>query len=161
MKGRGSIMVGALSRLNIKFDMLHPEAKKAAEMIGFKPLEKNPFLNNSAQAIEIVHCIWECIELLDTLSTEDSLIEVKVREGSGSALTEAPRGMLYHQYELNKRGVTEKANIVTPTAHNFISLEESLKKLVNENIDKPKNELSLLCEMLVRAYDPCFSCSVH
>jgi coenzyme F420-reducing hydrogenase alpha subunit len=161
MKGRGSIMVGALSRLNIKFDMLHPEAKKAAEMIGFKPLEKNPFLNNSAQAIEIVHGIWECIELLDTLSTEDSLIEVKVREGSGSALTEAPRGMLYHQYELNKRGIIERANIVTPTAHNFMSLEESLKKLVNENIDKPKNELSLLCEMLVRAYDPCFSCSVH
>ncbi|MDP2753017.1 MAG: Ni/Fe hydrogenase subunit alpha [Nitrospirota bacterium] len=161
MKGRGSIMVGALSRLNIKFDMLHPEAKKAAGIIGFKTLERNPFLNNIAQAIEIVHGVWECIELLDTLSTEDSLIEVKVREGSGSALTEAPRGMLYHQYELNKRGVIEKANIVTPTAHNFMSLEESLKKLVNENIDKPKNELSLLCEMLVRAYDPCFSCSVH
>lgn len=161
MKGRGFIMVGALSRLNIKFDMLHPEAKKAAEIIGFKPLERNPFLNNIAQAIEIVHGVWECIELLDTLSTEDSLIEVKVREGSGAALTEAPRGMLYHQYELNKRGVIEKANIVTPTAHNFMSLEESLKKLINENIDKPKNELSLLCEMLVRAYDPCFSCSVH
>ena len=161
MKGRGSIMVGALSRLNIKFDMLHPEAKKAAEIIGFKTLERNPFLNNIAQAIEIVHGVWECIELLDTLSTEDSLIEVKVREGSGAALTEAPRGMLYHQYELNKRGVIEKANIVTPTAHNFMSLEESLKKLVNENIDKPIEELSLLCEMLVRAYDPCFSCSVH
>lgn len=161
LKGKDPIMVGALSRLNIKFDMLHPEAKKAAEKIGFKILEKNPYLNNVAQAIEIVHSIWECIELLDSLSIKDFFIKVNVKEGSGSAATEAPRGMLYHQYELNRRGIIERANIVTPTAHNFLSLEESLKKLVNENINKPVKELSLLCEMLVRAYDPCFSCSVH
>ncbi|OHE59661.1 MAG: hypothetical protein A2Z47_02480 [Thermodesulfovibrio sp. RBG_19FT_COMBO_42_12] len=161
LKGKEPIMVGALSRLNIKFDMLHPEAKKAAEKIGFKILQKNPYLNNVAQAIEIVHGIWECIELLDSLSIKDFFIKVNVKEGSGSAATEAPRGMLYHQYELNGRGIIERANIVTPTAYNFLSLEESLKKLVNENIDKPVEELSLLCEMLVRAYDPCFSCSVH
>ncbi len=161
LKGKEPIMVGALSRLNIKFYMLHPEAKKAAEKIGFKILQKNPYLNNVAQAIEIVHSIWECIELLDSLSIKDFFIKVNVKEGSGSAATEAPRGMLYHQYELNGRGIIERANIVTPTAYNFLSLEESLKKLVNENIDKPVEELSLLCEMLVRAYDPCFSCSVH
>ncbi len=161
LKGKDSIMVGALSRLHIKFDMLHPEAKKVAEMIGFKTLEKNPFYNNSAQAIEIVHCIWKCIELLESFSPNNSFIQVKVKEGLGSAATEAPRGMLYHQYELNRRGVVKKANIVTPTAYNFLNLEESLKKLVNENLDKPTEELSLLCEMLVRAYDPCFSCSVH
>ncbi|MEW6418007.1 MAG: Ni/Fe hydrogenase subunit alpha [Nitrospirota bacterium] len=161
LKGKDPIMVGALSRLNIKFDMLHAEAKKAAEKIGFKILVKNPYLNNVAQAIEIVHSIWECIELLDSLSIKDFFIKVNVREGSGSAATEAPRGMLYHQYELNGRGVIERANIVTPTAYNFLSLEKSLKKLVNENIDKPVEEISLLCEMLVRAYDPCFSCSVH
>lgn len=161
LKGKYPIMVGALSRLNIKFDMLHPEAKKAAERTGFKILQENPYLNNVAQAIEIVHSICECIELLDSLSIKDFFIKVNVKEGSGSAATEAPRGVLYHQYELNGRGIIERANIVTPTAYNFLSLEESLKKLVNENIDKPFEELSLLCEMLVRAYDPCFSCSVH
>ncbi len=161
LKGKGAIMVGALPRLNIKFDKLHPEAKKAAEMIGFNPIETNPFLNNTAQAIETVHGIWECIELLDSLETENYLINVTVREGSGAAATEAPRGLLYHYYEVNKRGIIEKANIVTPTSHNSLSLEETLKKLVNENIDKPEEDLSLLCEMLVRAYDPCFSCSVH
>jgi sulfhydrogenase subunit alpha len=161
LKGRSPIMVGAFSRLHIKFAMLHPEAKKAAEMIGFNPIEKNPFFNNTAQAIEIIHGIWECVELLEELTIKDSLIKVNVREGSGASATEAPRGMLYHQYELNRRGVVEKANIVTPTAYNSLSLEETLKKLVNENIDKPIEELSLLCEMLVRAYDPCFSCSVH
>ena len=68
---------------------------------------------------------------------------------------------LYHYYEIDGRGVITKANIVTPTAHNFLNLEESLKKLVTENIDKPEDELIFMCEMLVRAYDPCFSCSVH
>ncbi len=160
IKGRGSLMVGALSRINLGFDKLHSKAKKAAEDIGFKE-GGNPFLNNLAQAVEIVHCLFECIELLEGISNEESLIEVKVREGSGSAVTEAPRGMLYHYYEINRRGIIEKANIVTPTAHNSLHLEESLKKLVNQNIDKPKEEITLMCEMLVRAYDPCFSCSVH
>ena len=158
---KNPIMVGALSRLNIKFGMLHPEARKAAETVGFNALEKNPFFNIIAQAIEIVHCICECIELLNILSTKNTLTEVKIKAGSGSSVTEAPRGMLYHQYEVNRMGVIEKANLVTPTAYNFSSLEEALKKLVTENIDRPAEELSLLCEMLVRAYDPCFSCSVH
>jgi len=161
IRGRDSLMVGALARFNLSYASLHPEAKKAAEEIGFKPLEKNPFLNNTAQALEVVHGIWKSIELLEGLFDEESLVEVKIKEGSGSAVTEAPRGMLYHYYEINRRGVIEKANIVTPTAHNFYSLEQGLKKLVNENIAKPKEEISLLCEMLVRAYDPCFSCSVH
>jgi sulfhydrogenase subunit alpha len=161
LKGKGSIMVGALARLNIKFDKLHPEAKRIARLIGFETPTNNPFLNIISQSIEIIHCIWKCIELLEELTYKDYFMNVKLDEGSGAAVTEAPRGMLYHQYELNRRGIVEKANIVTPTAHNFLSLEESLENLINKNMEKHKEELSLLCEMLVRAYDPCFSCSVH
>ena len=161
LKGKAPVMVGALSRLNIKIDMLHPEARKAADIAGFTTLGQNPFFNVIAQAIEIVHCIWKCIEILSVLSRKDFLMPVRPGKGSGAAMTEAPRGLLYHEYEVNGLGAIEKANIVTPTVFNFLSLEENLKKLVNENIDKPTEELSLLCEMLVRAYDPCFSCSVH
>lgn len=161
LKGKPPVMTGALSRLNIKIDMLHPEARKAADLIGFTIPEQNPFFNVIAQAIEVVHCVWRCIEILSTLSHEESLIPVKPREGLGAAMTEAPRGLLYHEYKVNRLGVIEEANIVTPTAYNFFGLEDNLKKLVNENIDKPVEELSFLCEMLVRAYDPCFSCSVH
>jgi coenzyme F420-reducing hydrogenase alpha subunit len=161
LKGKGSIMVGALARLNIKFDKLHPEAKRIARVIGFETPTNNPFFNIISQSIEIIHSIWKCIELLEGLTYKDYFMNIKPNEGSGAAATEAPRGMLYHQYELNRRGIIEKANIVTPTAHNFMSLEESLGKLIKENIEKHKEELSLLCEMLVRAYDPCFSCSVH
>lgn len=162
IKGRGSFMVGALSRLNINFDSLHPEVKKAVHSLGFSPVEKNPFFNNIAQAIEIVHGICSCIELLERLTIGEPFSEVKFKkECSGSAVTEAPRGLLYHHYVIDRRGIIVKADIVTPTAHNSLKIEESLKKLVNENIEKPVEEIKLLCEMLVRAYDPCFSCSVH
>ncbi len=161
VKGRGSIMVGAFSRLNLNLDKLHPEAKRAAQEIGFAPPLKNPFMNNVAQAIEIICGIEECIELLDGFTGKDNFILPKLREGAGSAVTEAPRGLLYHHYQLNRQGVVERANIVTPTAHNFLSLEEALKKLASENINLPEDEIVFKCEMLVRAYDPCFSCSVH
>jgi sulfhydrogenase subunit alpha len=161
LKGGAPIMVGALSRLNMKFDKLHPEARKAANIAGFRPPGRNPFFNVVAQAVEVVHCICKCIELLQTFSPRDCLMPVKPKEGIGAAMTEAPRGLLYHEYKVNRLGIVESANIITPTAYNFFGLEESLKKLVTENIDKPREELALLCEMLIRAYDPCFSCSVH
>jgi len=159
--GKDSIMVGALARLNLKFDLLHEDAKKAAEETGFKVPDYNPFHNNIAQAIEIVHGISECRELLDKVILRKPEIGMKVREGEGIAITEAPRGLLCHHYVLNRRGVVEKANIVTPTAHNFLGLEENLKKLVQQHINEKKEDIMLKCEMLVRAYDPCFSCSVH
>jgi len=161
IKGRGGLMSGALARLNLKFDMLHENAKKAAKEIGYNVPDNNPFHNNLAQAIEIVHGISECLELLEGLPMEKPDIQIKVREGEGFAATEAPRGLLCHHYVLNRRGVVEKANIITPTAHNFLSIEENLKRLVQQYISDKKEEIILKCEMLVRAYDPCFSCSVH
>ncbi len=161
VKGRGGMMVGALARLNLNLGKLHPEAQKAAAEIGFAPPVRNPFKNNIAQAIELVHCFHECRELLAKFTGKDTFIKPSPKEGFGSAVTEAPRGLLCHQYFINRRGVIEKANIVTPTAHNSLGLEENLKKLVNENIHSPVDEVTMLCEMLVRAYDPCFSCSVH
>jgi coenzyme F420-reducing hydrogenase alpha subunit len=161
IKGRGSFMVGALARLNLKFDKLNGNAKRAAKEAGFNIPNFNPFHNNIAQSIEVVHGINECIELLDSLTLKDYEIKVNMKEGEGIAVTEAPRGLLCHHYVLNKRGMVEKANIITPTSHNFMNLEESLKKLVKKYIHENKKEIVLKCEMLVRAYDPCFSCSVH
>ncbi len=161
LKGRGSLISGALSRLNIKFDTLHEDAKRAVKNIGFRVSDRNPFHNNVAQAIEIVHGISRCKELLEGLTHEKPEIQIKVKEGEGIAITEAPRGLLCHHYVLNRRGVVEKANIITPTAHNFMGIEENLRNLVQKYIHEKKEEITLKCEMLVRAYDPCFSCSVH
>jgi len=154
-------MSGALARMNVKFDMLHEDAKKAAREIGFNVPDRNPFHNNVGQAIEIVHGISRCLELLEELTAEKPEVQIKVRGGEGLAITEAPRGLLCHHYVLNRRGIVERANIITPTAHNFMGMEENLRNLVQQYIHERKQEISLKCEMLVRAHDPCFSCSVH
>ena len=161
IKGRGSLMVGALARLNLKSGRLHPDAARAAAEIGFEPPVHNPFYNNLAQAIEIIHGIGECLDILENFAGDAVWTDIKPREGEGSALTEAPRGLLRHYYAINRRGEVERADIVTPTAHNFLGLEENLRRLIEADIDAPEAEISRRCEMLVRAYDPCFSCSVH
>ncbi len=159
--GHSSFMVGALARLNNKFDRLQKKTKKVAEECGFAPPRYNPFHNNLAQSLEVVDGIERCIRLIESNTFQDETNTVNIRPGEGASVTEAPRGLLYHWYRVNRKGIVEKANIVTPTSHNFLSIEKDLKKLVREHGNRSRDEIRLLCEQLVRAYDPCFSCSVH
>jgi sulfhydrogenase subunit alpha len=161
VRGRGALMVGALARFNLNSSVLHPDAAEAAAEIGLVPPVHNPFNNNLAQAIEIIHGISECMDILRTLPADAPWTDIRPRQGEGHALTEAPRGLLRHYYALNRRGEVVCADIVTPTAHNFLGLEENLRRLIESDIDAPPEEISRRCAMLVRAYDPCFSCSVH
>ncbi|MDD2715325.1 MAG: nickel-dependent hydrogenase large subunit [Candidatus Wallbacteria bacterium] len=159
--GKGSVTTGALPRMNLKFEKLKPETKKLAKSVGFSIPDFNPFHNNLAQALETYDAIMRCIDLIENTTFKDEDINLKIKAGEGGAITEAPRGLLYHWYRIDGRGVVEKANIVTPTAHNFVDIERSLNKLVLENKGRTRDQIRLLCEELVRAYDPCFSCSVH
>ncbi len=159
--GTEPVMVGALARVNLKYDQLFPEAKELAEKAGFTVPDYNPFHNNLAQAIEIVHGIEDCIQMIESLEPQDEKPHVQVRAGKAGAITEAPRGLDYHWYAFNRRGIVEKANIVTPTAHNFMMIEKDMKEMVDRIADRPMKEIRRWCELLVRAYDPCFSCSVH
>jgi len=159
--GRPSFMVGALARLNNKFDKLQPQTKALARQIEFEVPNRNPFNNNLAQSLEVVDGVDRCIKLIESNTFEDEDFRVKIRPGEGSSATEAPRGLLFHSYKINRKGVVEQANIVTPTSHNFQNIEKDLKKLVEENKGSSRDQIRLLCEQLVRAYDPCFSCSVH
>lgn len=161
IKKRASFMVGALARLNNKFDKLQDRTKTLANQIDFKIPSNNPFHNNLAQSLEIVDGIERCIQLIESIHPEDQDFRVSVKPGEGGSVTEAPRGLLFHWYKINRKGIIEQANIVTPTSHNFQNIEKDLEKLVSQNKDKERNEIRLLCEQLVRAYDPCFSCSVH
>ncbi len=154
-------MVGALARLNNKFDKLQDQTKSLVKEIGFKIPNNNPFYNNLAQSLEVVDGIERCIKLIESNSCRDEDIHVRIKAGEGGSMTEAPRGLLYHWYKVNRQGVVEGANIVTPTSHNFLNIEKDLKQLVDKNKHRKRDELRLLCEQLVRAYDPCFSCSVH
>ena len=158
---RSSFMVGALARLNNKYNKLQGRTKSLANQVGLKIPSDNPFHNNIAQSLEIVDGIERCIQLIESNKFEDEDFHIRAQPGEGGFVTEAPRGLLFHQYKINREGVVEKANIVTPTSHNFQNIEKDLKKLVEENKDEEPEKIKLLCEKLVRAYDPCFSCSVH
>jgi sulfhydrogenase subunit alpha len=156
-----TIRVGALARLNNKFDKLQEHTKTLAQGVGFAPPDDNPFHNNLAQSLEVVDGIEQCIGILEFTSFEDEDLYARPEAGEGGAMTEAPRGLLYHWYRIDRQGAVEEANIVTPTSHNFLVIERDLKELVTQYRDQDAPGLRLLCEQLVRAYDPCFSCSVH
>ena len=161
LANRSSFMVGALARLNNKFDKLHNHTKALAAEIYFQAPSDNPFKNILAQSLEVFDGVERCIQLIETNKFEDEHFDIAIRPGQGGSITEAPRGLLFHWYRVNENGVIEQANLVTPTSHNFQNIEKDLKKLVAENKDKKPEQIRLLCEKLVRAYDPCFSCSVH
>ncbi len=162
LDGRNPVRVGALSRVNLNFDLLSPDAKSIAKEIGYPVPNHNPFHNNLAQAIEIVSGIDGCIDLINRVDSESlGLTKYEVKAGEGAAITEAPRGTLYHRYRINGEGLVEAADIVTPTAHNAFNMDRDLRALLLEISDLEVDEITLQCEKLVRAYDPCFSCSVH
>jgi sulfhydrogenase subunit alpha len=155
-------MVGALARMNLKFDQYHEETRMLARDLGVSIPDTNPFHNNLAQALEIHEGMIEAMNLLSTIVPVKEDRKIRVREGEGMAITEAPRGLLMHRYAVNKRGFIEKADLRTPTSHNFACMEEDLRALVSRYADEDElGGLALKCEKLIRAYDPCFSCSVH
>ncbi|KYK23475.1 hypothetical protein AYK24_07465 [Thermoplasmatales archaeon SG8-52-4] len=161
IKNRDSFMVGPLPRVNINYSQLSDDAKNAAINSGYKFPNYNPFVSHLARAIELVHDIDESIEIIDRMPLKQEQSKVMCKSGFGAAITEAPRGSLYHSYTLDNNGVVKKADIVPPTAHNAYNIENDMNQFVQTIIDEPIEDITLKCEMLVRAYDPCISCSAH
>ena len=161
---RESYMVGALARLNNNYNQLSPKAKAVAEVFGLKPVNSNPFMNNIAQIVEIAHCLEDGIQLIDTILADgivDEQAAVAVKAGKGAASVEVPRGILFHEYEYDDAGVCTWANCVIPTNQNHGNIQKDFEALVPRIKDLPTEEIELTMEMLVRAYDPCISCSTH
>ena len=114
-----------------------------------------------ARAIELVHDIDESIDIIDRIQLKKERINIICSAGFGAAITEAPRGSLYHSYNLNNNGIVIDADIVPPTAHNAYNIEKDLNAFIQTIFDLSIEEITLKCEMLIRAYDPCISCSAH
>lgn len=161
---RDSFLVGALARFNLSHAQLTPFAQEVAETLGLKPTCHNPFLNTVAQVVEIVHGIDETVRLLTELLERGIRFEepvVQIRGGRGVGVVDVPRGVLYHDYTYDDAGICLHANCVIPTNQNHANIQLDLEKLVPLVMTRPEKEIELLCEMLVRAYDPCISCSTH
>ncbi len=161
---RESYMVGALSRFNNSNQWLSDDAKAMAESLGLKAPCHNPYMITVAQFVELVHIADDCIkkaeELLNVdLKLEDRAFPLKACNGVGAV--EVPRGILYHEYTYNDTGHIDKANCIIPTGQNLQNIEDDMRKITPMILDKPKEEITLMLEMMVRAYDPCISCSTH
>ena len=160
-KGR-EYMVGALARMNLNYDKASETTKQIAQENKLKFPMKSPFMNNVAQALEIVHSIESAMDLIDEVASFDevSTQECLIREGTGVAVTEASRGLLFHEYEIKKGKITH-ANIITPTAQNLANIEKDIMAFLPSLMGKPQKEITHSLEKLIRAYDPCISCSTH
>ena len=165
---RESYMVGALARFNLNYDRLSPMAKQAAALFGLKPVCHNPFMNSIAQLVEVVHSVEDSIRLIDEIEAaglqsqpEYFKPDIKIKAGRGIGAVEVPRGILFHDYTYNLKGVCTKANCIIPTNQNHGNIELDMKALLPKLLDKTPQEIELNLEMLVRAYDPCISCSTH
>jgi sulfhydrogenase subunit alpha len=163
---RESLAVGALARVNNNFRFLHPAAREVAASFGLTPVNHNPYLNNIAQLVECVHVVHDAIRLIDELLAspwQECRQAVQAKSGVGVGAVEVPRGILYHCYEFNEAGQIVKCDCVIPTSQNHANIQHDLTALAARFAAKGMvdRELELLAEMLVRAYDPCISCSVH
>jgi len=157
-----SYSVGALARLNNGFDKLGKTARKLLDGSRHKFPSENPFLNNVAQAVELVEDLERAVSALTDLRlSEEDPVNVSPKKGHGISAVEAPRGTLFHEYRFNKEGYVTKANIITPTAQNCKSIEDDLDEFIPTILAKQRKKIILNIEKLIRAYDPCISCSTH
>ncbi|MCK4847992.1 MAG: nickel-dependent hydrogenase large subunit [Candidatus Heimdallarchaeota archaeon] len=159
-----SFMVGALPRLNLNHLLLTEKGKDALEISGLQLPDYDTYHNNMAQLIESVDVAQRSIEILDNFLAngfEEQNFDFNPKPGNGTAVTEAPRGLLVHQYTFDDEFRCNYCDVVTPTAYNQHKMETDCNDLIPRIADRPREDIELFLNMLIRAYDPCISCSAH
>ncbi|MGP0103135.1 MAG: Ni/Fe hydrogenase subunit alpha [Solirubrobacteraceae bacterium] len=162
IRERGTYLTGPLARYALASAQLRPLAREAAREAGLGPVCDNPFQSIVVRAVELVQACDEALALIDGYVEPDaSAVDVIPRRGVGHGATEAPRGLLYHRYEIDDEGTILDARIVPPTSQNQLAIEEDLRAVVEAGVDLPDEQLSLRCEQTIRNHDPCISCATH
>jgi sulfhydrogenase subunit alpha len=163
-KGGGSYLVGAMARYALNGDRLTPRARAIAREVGLENVVRNPFRSVIVRAVEVVFACEEALRIIDRYRmpgrawVEPPAID---RPSHGAAATEAPRGLLYHRYDLNADGSIATARIVAPTSQNQKRIEDDLRHLVARSLDLDEPGLTAACEHAIRNHDPCISCATH
>ncbi|MCB9832092.1 MAG: Ni/Fe hydrogenase subunit alpha [Planctomycetes bacterium] len=162
IKARGPYFVGPQARYNLNRDRLSPIAREAADRAGLGARCDNPFKSIVVRAVETVEACAEAIRILDAYERPDRpFVDYEIKAGVGHGCTEAPRGILYHRYEVDEKGDIVSARIIPPTAQNLPAIEADLRHFVTEHIDLDQENLTWKCEQAIRNYDPCISCATH
>ncbi|UCD63021.1 MAG: Ni/Fe hydrogenase subunit alpha [Candidatus Zixiibacteriota bacterium] len=162
MAGGGIYLTGPLARYNLNFDKLSPVARQAAGGAGLERTCRNPFKSIIVRGVETLHAVHEALAIIEKYEPPRRLcLQVAPGAGRGCACTEAPRGSLYHRYEIDGAGIITDAKIVPPTSQNQKMIENDLRQFVTGHLNLPQDELTVKCEQIIRNYDPCISCSCH
>ncbi len=163
-RGGGSYLVGPLARYALNRDRLGPCAATIVREVGLEPVVRNPFRSVIVRAVEMVYACEEALRIIDGYRPpERPYVEASGALASDDcvAITEAPRGMLYHRYRLDATGTIQEARIVAPTSQNQKRIEEDVRKVVERSIDLETEPLTMACEQAIRNHDPCISCATH
>jgi coenzyme F420-reducing hydrogenase alpha subunit len=161
---RSSYFTGALARFNLNYSKLSDLGKEIASVLDMKPPVHNTFLNTYAQMVEYADSLQDSIDIIDELlekGLRNEKIDIKPRAGRGIGAVEVPRGILFHEYTIDQLGNCTKANCIIPTNQNHANIQYDMEAIAPSLVALPKEEIELTLEMLVRAYDPCISCSTH
>jgi coenzyme F420-reducing hydrogenase alpha subunit len=162
IRGRGSYLVGPMARFNLNFDNLPDIARQAANDAHLKPPVKNPFRSIIVRSVELVFACAEALRICQEYEPPSQpRMEAPSRAGVGQAITEAPRGILYHRYAIDDKGLIVTAKIVPPTSQNQKRIEDDLREYAPRLAGWPLKDATWKCEQAIRNYDPCISCATH
>jgi coenzyme F420-reducing hydrogenase alpha subunit len=158
----GSYHVGPMARYSLNHAQLSPRAIRTAHDAGLGRVCTNPFKSIIVRAVEMVHACESALEIIrDYEPPEEPALEVAPRSATGHGVSEAPRGLLYHRYDLDDEGLIADAHIVPPTSQNQLSIEDDLRAYVPQYAHLDDDRLQWELEQAIRNYDPCISCATH
>jgi coenzyme F420-reducing hydrogenase alpha subunit len=155
-------LTGPLARYSLNYALLSSVAREAATAAGLGEKCRNPFRSIIVRAVEVVYAVDEALRIIDDYERPvRPFVDVPARAGVGHGVSEAPRGLLYHRYEIGPDGLITAAVIVPPTAQNQAAIEDDLTRVVVAGVDLDDAELTSMCERAIRNHDPCISCATH
>ena len=163
----GIYRVGPLARLNVADRCGTPRADQ--ELAEFHELQRTAVLSSfyyhHARLIEILYCIERMRQLLADSEILSKHVRATARHNAleGVGACEAPRGTLFHHYRIDEQGLIRWANLVIATGHNNLAMNRSVLQVAKHFVHGERLEHGMLnrVEAVIRAYDPCLSCSTH
>jgi sulfhydrogenase subunit alpha len=163
-RGGGSYHVGPLARYALNHDRLPTSVRALARSLGLGSVERNPFKSILVRTVEVAYACEEALRIIDAYEPPDAPFVPPpdpIPAGRTAWITEAPRGILYHGYQVGADGRIEDAKICAPTTQNQKRIEDDLRELIGRSLDLDDASLTTLCERAIRNYDPCISCATH
>jgi coenzyme F420-reducing hydrogenase alpha subunit len=156
-------LLGPAARIVLDHDQLHPLAREILDSSGaLESIRRNPYRSIVARGIELVQATADAIDIVEAYRPpESAAVASQPRPGIAAWATEAPRGLLFHRYEVGEDGLVTAATIVPPTSQNQAAIEADVALFAPRVLGLPMDAATRQLEQLIRAYDPCISCATH